>query len=50
MSKFESNISKHVIIYGAGSHMGKLAASLFIKYGYSLILIDANLQKLQDLK
>ena len=30
--------------------MGKISSNLFLKYGYSLILIDANLQKLQDLK
>ena len=44
------NQKKHVIIYGATSHMGQITSNIFIKYGYSVILIDANLQKLQQLK
>ena len=30
--------------------MGQITANIFVKYGYSVILIDANLQKLQTLK
>jgi short-subunit dehydrogenase len=41
--KEEENRNKYIIIYGACSHIGELAASLFLKYGYSLILIDTKL-------
>ena len=30
--------------------MGQISANMFIKYGYSVILIDSNLQKLQTLR
>jgi hypothetical protein len=30
--------------------MGQISANIFIKYGYSVILIDCNLQKLQTLR
>ena len=30
--------------------MGRTAASIFVKYGYSIILIDSNMEKLQDVK
>lgn len=50
INEFESNRQKHVIIYGACSHMGQITSNIFLKYGFSIILIDANLQKLQDLQ
>lgn len=50
MRSFEENKGKNVIVYGACSHMGTVTANLMIKYGYSVLLIDPNLQKLQDLK
>ena len=43
MSKFDENINKYVIVYGACSHMGSITANLMLKYGYSLLLIDPNL-------
>jgi short-subunit dehydrogenase len=46
LEKSIENSKKNVIIYGATSHMGQITANIFIKYGYSVILIDANLQKL----
>jgi hypothetical protein len=49
-TKVKNNAGKHVIVYEASSHMGGLTANLMIKYGYSIILIDPCLQKLQDLK
>lgn len=49
-ASFAENASKHVILYGACSHMGQTCARVMLKYGYSLILVDANLQKLQRLK
>lgn len=45
-----NNVEKHkekwVIVYGSTTHVGKLAARIFAKYGYSLILVDNNLNKL----
>lgn len=46
MSKFEENHKKHILLYGACSHMGRTAASIFVKYGYAVILIDTNFEKL----
>tara|TARA_B110000285_G_C14682425_1_gene405334 strand:- start:30 stop:521 length:492 start_codon:yes stop_codon:yes gene_type:complete len=43
---FENNKSKNVVVYGCCSHMGKLASNIMVKYGYSVILIDTNLEKL----
>ena len=45
---FDGNAKKHVIIYGACSHMGRITTSIFVKHGYSVVLIDVNLEKLQD--
>ena len=45
-TKFEENLQKNVILYGACSHMGQTCSRVLLKYGYSLILIDANLHKL----
>jgi short-subunit dehydrogenase len=45
-ANFAENASKHVILYGACSHMGQTCARVMLKYGYSLILVDANLHKL----
>ena len=39
-----------VMIYGACSHLGKLVTKVFANCNYGLILIDANLTKLQDFK
>lgn len=40
-----------VLIYGATTHIGTLASKLFFKKsGFSLILVDQNLDKLQKLK
>lgn len=50
MRDFKANKKKHVIIYGACSHMGTVTANLMIKYGYSVLLVDPNLQKMQNLK
>jgi len=50
MRNFENNKSKYVVVYGCCSHMGKLASNIMIKYGYSVILVDTNLEKLQKLK
>jgi NADP-dependent 3-hydroxy acid dehydrogenase YdfG len=47
---FDGNAKKHVIIYGACSHMGRITTSIFVKHGYSVVLIDVNLEKLQDLR
>ena len=47
---FESNKNKHVVVYGCCSHMGKLASNIMVKYGYSVILVDTNMEKLQTLK
>lgn len=49
-SCFAQNNEKHVILYGACSHMGQTCARVMLKYGYSLILVDANLHKLQMLQ
>ena len=38
------------MIYGACSHLGKLVTKVFANCNYGLILIDANLTKLQDFK
>jgi hypothetical protein len=46
LDKSRDNRKSYVIIYGACSHMGKITSNLFIKYNYSLIMIDADLQKL----
>ena len=46
MKNFEGNKSKYVVVYGCCSHMGKLASNIMIKYGYSVILVDTNLEKL----
>ena len=47
---FNENAGKHVIVYGACSHMGTTCTNILIKYGYSVILIDTNLHKLQNLR
>ena len=47
------NLSKQVekrkwaLIYGATNHIGSLAAKVFASHGYALLLVDANLGKLQ---
>ncbi len=47
--QFKSNSDRWVLIYGATNHIGKLAAHVFAKNGYSLILVDSSLDKLQKL-
>lgn len=37
-------------MYGATTHMGQLTCKIMSKYGYSLILVDNDLNKLQNLK
>lgn len=39
-----------MLIYGATNHIGKLATHIFAKNGYSLILVDSSLDKLQKLR
>lgn len=41
---------KWVLVYGACSHLGKLVTKVFANHDYGLMLIDANLTKLQDFK
>ena len=43
LKKQVENQKKHVIVYGACSHIGSICSSIFIKYGFSVILIDPNL-------
>mmetsp|Transcript_29885 Transcript_29885/g.22147 ORF Transcript_29885/g.22147 Transcript_29885/m.22147 type:complete len:171 (-) Transcript_29885:264-776(-) len=49
-SQAASNKSKWVVIYGAATSIGRQAALIFARHGYSLVLIDSNLSKLQALK
>ena len=43
INDFETNKLKTVILYGACSHMGTLMSNLMVKYGFSVILVDASL-------
>jgi short-subunit dehydrogenase len=39
-----------VIVYGATNNVGKQVSKVLAKHGYSLVLIDVNLDKLQQVK
>ena len=39
-----------MIVYGACNKIGSLVAKVFAQYGFSLILVDSNLSKLQAKK
>ena len=41
------NSTRWAIIYGATNHIGQTAAKVLAKHGYSLILVDSSLDKLQ---
>ena len=45
-----TNKLKWVLVYGATSHIGVQISKLFASHGYCLILVDANLTKLQAIK
>ncbi len=42
------NRKKWVIVYGATNNVGKQISKVLAKHGYSLVLIDVNLDKLQQ--
>ena len=44
------NGKKWVIVYGATNNVGKQVSKVLAKHGYSLVLIDVNLDKLQQVK
>ena len=46
----EDDANKWALIYGATNHMGQCAAKVFAKHGFSLILVDSNLDKLQKMR
>ena len=39
-----------MIVYGATNNVGKQVSKVLAKHGYSLVLIDVNLDKLQQVK
>jgi NAD(P)-dependent dehydrogenase (short-subunit alcohol dehydrogenase family) len=44
------NASRWAIVYGATNNVGESTAKLLAKHGYSLILVDSNMAKLQTLQ
>lgn len=46
----EANSKKWVIVYGATNNVGMCMARVLAKHGYSLVLVDSSLDKLQSLQ
>lgn len=45
-----ANNKRWVIIYGATNNIGQCMARVVAKHGYSIVLVDSNLDKLQHLQ
>ena len=48
LAKRESKDKEWVLVYGACTKVGKLTAKVFAQVGCSLLLVDADLSKLQQ--
>ena len=44
------NHSKYALVFGATTHIGKIVSKILLKYGYSVILVDTDINKLNDFK
>jgi hypothetical protein len=48
--EWEANHKRWVIILGATNNVGTCMARVFAKHGYSIVLVDSNMDKLQHLQ